>query len=229
MSNEIDNAAGHLLRFFGKDPDIEGEKFTLSSASDALAQVEGEIALLAQLGYSRFDKYSSEIPNIWNCLYRSFVASDSVSANNFIFERVRTVNILSGPEFLLRDVRDNWLDMSLNSAAAGPELDDLLTAAQQLISSDVSISKELRAYVYLLINETRAAIELDKQGVKFVLQRAIERLLAALYSAQSQSGDPGKWNTFMHDKVKPFIAGFLGLVLPNMIAAGGLYLQLTQA
>ena len=229
MDNGIDNAAGHLLRFFGKDPDIEGEKFTLSSAPTALTEVENEIALFTQLGISRFGRYPSETPRIWNCLYRSFVAGDSANVANFTFERQRVVDIPSGSEFLLRDVRDNWLEATLNTTAAGQELEDLLAGAQKLIADDESIANELRTYLYLLISETRAAVELDKDGAKFVLQRAIERLLATLYSAQAQSTKPDKWDDFMRAKVKPFISAFLGLVLPNLIGGMSLYLQLPHA
>jgi len=222
------NEAQYLLEFLQVDPDTKGTKYDIGPATSAMNAVCEQIDVLSSMGKMRFEGYKRSIPGLWNLVFNAFITPSS-NQSSFDTHRRSKRNIANELVFLLRDVRDNWINMSItldeNGAAS---LNELLSEVSDAVMKDKSLPPDMHIFIMRTVSILKINLSTFEVTEQFDFKNAVKDLFSSLHMAEATTSDSRIWEK-VKEKSSSFIRGFIVYVAPLALETAQLGLQIAQS
>lgn len=191
----MSNAAEYLLQFFEVEQQPDGFRKDVLPAYTAMCSTERTLDTLIARGVKRLDMAKSQMPGIWKALWESF-SDDALDGHRRNFSTLAgSTNRLDAAAVLaLQTIADRWVELDVRMEDKDREnISGFLSEIEQCLKEDVSMPTALKSYVLNLTTEVRRCVNDWESCGSFELNDAMQRLLGALYIAESHAKDQSRW------------------------------------
>lgn len=185
----------------------DGFRKDVLSAYTAMCSTERTLDTLIARGVKRLDMAKSQMPGIWKALWESFSEDANGYRMNFSTLAGATDRLDAAAVLALQTIADRWVELDVRMEDKDREnISGFLSEIEQCLKEDVSMPAALKSYVLNLTTEVRRCVNDWESCGSFELNDAMQRLLGALYIAESHTKDQSRWQKISADSREGFEA-----------------------
>lgn len=203
--------SARLLREFLESSNVDRGDYSFNHIWAAVMDIESHIQVWSEMGIET-EGFEDLLPDLKSHIFNRVSPDGSI-------HRAPTPPPSKAELGMLR-----WIAEKIDSTSLVIPIDKkddvvtLLAEARRVLGEDNTLPPDLRLHIVRLLFHAESIVAEWEIAGDFAVTEAMERLFAAMKTAQAASTTPEVWETIMHRWVYPVAVASLGNVMPTAMA-----------